>query len=162
MHTLALRPATQLAVLLAAMGSLAWAFVLLSDDRVLAIALPLGAAVVVIWRARHQWGLQGVVADALREHRDPGPGLREEVERAARVTLARNRTEEWLPSVVAVGVAVACASVAWLRSDPVVALPAIPLLALAVAVFMIIRRALQLAAWWLADPPHPHGTEAGA
>jgi hypothetical protein len=100
MHTLALRPATQLAVLLVAMGSLAWAFVLLSDDWVLAIALPLGATVVVTWRARHQWGLQGIVADALREHRDPGPGLREEVElgpiRQDREPPVLSTTEPWL------------------------------------------------------------------
>jgi hypothetical protein len=144
------------------MGSLAWAFGALFDDWVLAIALPLGSAVVGVWQARSKWGTRRMVADALREHRDPGPTLREEVDQAARVAAAGSRVDPWLTPLVAVAVAAACTAAAWVRSDPSVALPAVPLVAWAVAVFVIIRRAVRLAAWWLADPPQSNVAEAGA
>jgi hypothetical protein len=161
-YTVALRPATRLAVLLVAMGSLAWAFGVLFDDWVLAIVLPLGYAVVGVWQARSKWQTRRMVADALRDHRDPGPGLREEVDQAAWVAAAGSRMGPWLTPLVAVGVAAACVAVAWVHSDPSAGLPAIPLVAWAVAVFVIMRRAVRLADLWLADPPQSNVAEAGA
>jgi hypothetical protein len=48
------------------------------------------------------------------------------------------------------------------HSDPSAGLPAIPLVAWAVAVFVIMRRAVRLADLWLADPPQSNVAEAGA
>jgi hypothetical protein len=121
--------------------------------------MPLGFSLVGIWQARGKWATRRIVADALREHRDPGPGHREDVDQAA---MAGSRVDPWLTPLVALGVAAACAVTAWARSDPTVALPALPLMAWAITVFLVMRRAVRLAAWWLADPPTQAAAGTGA
>jgi hypothetical protein len=124
--------------------------------------MPLGFSLVGIWQARGKWATRRIVADALCEHRDPGPRHWEDVDQAARAAMAGSRMDPWLTPLVALGVAAACAVTAWVRSDSTVALPAVPLMAWAITVFLVMRRAVRLAAWWLADPPAQASAGIGA
>lgn len=90
---------------------------------------------------------------AVREHRDPGPGLRAEADAQARAMLAVPAADRWVPGLLLGGLAVACVVVAVVRQDLSVAFPAPLLVALAVATFVLRRRTEAAADRWLTDPP---------
>jgi hypothetical protein len=94
-----------------------------------------------------------VVGAALRAHTDPGPAFRTAVDAAATRRLAASAVDRWGPTVVSVLVAAACAATAVLRSDPLVALPVLPLLLLAWVADASRRRQEALAHRWIVDPP---------
>ena len=100
-----------------------------------------------------------VVGTALRAHADPGPAYRPAVDGAATQRLAASAVDRWGPTVVSVLVAAACAATAAIRSDPLVALPVLPLLLLAWVADASRRRQEALAHRWIADSPAPAEAE---
>ncbi|MBJ7451090.1 MAG: hypothetical protein JHC71_03275 [Blastococcus sp.] len=142
-------------VVLAAELLLAWAFVLLWGW-IGAVGL-IGAG-VGLWlnsflvddAEREQ---RRVVGAALRAHADPGPAHRPAVDAAATQRLAASAVDRWGAPAVSVLVAAACAGTAVFREDPVVALPVLPLLALAWVADASRRRQEALAFRWITDPP---------
>lgn len=100
-----------------------------------------------------------VVGAALRAHADPGPAHRPAVDAAAIQRLAASGLDRWGAPAVLVVVAAACAVVTVVRADPVVALPVIPLLAVACLADASRRREEALAHRWIADPPAANGAD---
>ena len=96
-----------------------------------------------------------LVLTSLREHRDPGPDLRPDVDRAARRRVATERRNRWLLGIGIACVALVCVVSAVRRDAILDALPAFPLAVTVVAVFVLSRRSEAMADRWLADPPAP-------
>lgn len=149
------------AVLLAAELLIAWALVLLVGW--IGLVGLIGAGVALWFNsfllddgAREE---RRIARSALRAHADPGPAHRASVDGAATRRLAASVVDRWGATVVSVLVAAACAGVAVVRADPVVALPVVPLLVLAAVIDASRRREEALAHRWIADPPAP--AEAG-
>jgi hypothetical protein len=157
----ALRPATRLLLLAIGEGAVAWSHaVVLPDSWFLGLYLAIGALAVVLWPTMGQWRTRRVVADALREHRDPDQAHLGEVFQSARVALAVPRW--WLTSLLAGALAVTMLVVAIVRAEPVDALPGLLLLGWGAAAFVVLRRAGRLAERWLDDPPAPDPAEIAA
>jgi hypothetical protein len=118
---------------------------------------PLG---VILWRDHRTPAMrrdQDVAARAVAGHRDPGPAYRAVADERARSVLAHPRSDGWLPTVLLLGLAVACVVTAVVREDVSVALPAVPLGVVAALVPSWHRRRTTAAARWLDDPPYAQG-----
>jgi hypothetical protein len=142
-------------VVLAAELLITWALVLLVGWIALVGLIGVGVSLwfnsfLVDAAAREE---RRVVGAALRAHADPGPAHRPAVDGAATRRLAASAVDRWGPTVVSVLVAVACAGTAVFRADPLVALPVLPLLALAAVTDASRRHREALASRWIADPP---------
>jgi hypothetical protein len=152
-----LRPVARVALVIAALAAVLWAgIVLVGRGAVVGAAGGVtGVALAVLVTDRPARARERAGRAAVREHRDPGPDLRSEADAQARTILAASAIDRWGPAVVLLGLAVACGVVAFLRDDLPVALPAAPLLVLAIAAVVLRRRADDAADRWLADPPVP-------
>jgi hypothetical protein len=128
-----------------------------------ALGALIGSTIAQLWqtrRARERWPQQRAVDRALREHGDPGAAYRAAANQIARGRLARRTTAEIVVVTLIVGgPAVACVVMAAVRSDPTVALPAVPLTALAVWPGPAAEAGAREADRWLADPPFPRAGE---
>jgi len=116
----------------------------------------LGAPAMTWWQTFRTPAMrrgQDVPARALADHRDPGPELRASVDDRAWALLAAPRSNEWMQAAVCSTLAVACVAVALHRSVLSVAVPAAPLVVLAVVAPVLTRRRLLAASRWLDDPP---------
>ena len=114
---------------------------------------PAGTTWWQLYRTRELRQEANRAARALAAHRDPGPEHRAAADARARVLLAKPRSDEWLPGAMLLALAVACLVVALHRHDLAVALPAAPLVVLAVAITLLTRQRLLAASRWLDDPP---------
>lgn len=146
-------------VTLLVQAALAWALVELIGPEVLSgfVGATVGGLVIAWWRngrsVRTDPRLRAV-RTALRDHADPGPGLRDAVTDRARVTLGSPRSDTWVPPVLVGAPALACVVVAIVRGNVLTALPALPLAGFACG-FLALRHArLVRASRWLTDSPY--------
>lgn len=152
---MAVRPLPAVAVSVAFSAAVLWALVVLFDWFFAVLGLSSGLAVLVLTNDRGVRVRERGAREAVRAHRDPGPGLRTEADAQARTLLAASAVDRWGAPVVLLGLSAACVVTAILRGDPVDALPAAPLAALTPVAVALRRRADAAADRWLADPPAP-------
>jgi hypothetical protein len=128
-----------------------------------ALGAVIGMSLVLIWqvrRDRDRWAEQRAVDRALRDHRAPGPAYRAAADQRARARLAvPTGFAMFVVALIFGGPATACVVVAFLRGDPAVALPGIPLIALAFWLIRLTKREAVEAELWLRDPPSPRAGE---
>jgi hypothetical protein len=158
----ALRPTTRVALFVALEAVLFWAGFVLIGWGVLygvpggLVGIWLGSASLTDSATRSR---ERAARAAVREHRDPGPGLRTEADTQARTILAASAVDRWGPAMVLLGVASSCVVVAVVRNDPPVAFPSPALVVLTVVAVVLRRRVEAAADRWLADPPVPASDE---
>lgn len=149
------------ALLAAAEGAVVWAGFVLVGWVVIygAIGGHIGSMFGLFGTDRRVRTRERAACAAVRDHRDPGPDLRDEADTQARTMLAASVVDRWGPIAILLGLAVACVVVADFRDDLPVVFP-VPLLVALVAVIVALRRRTDAAAdRWLADPPFPATAE---
>lgn len=107
------------------------------------------------WRRREQYLVEVEVQATLRTGADPRPVLRSAVRQEARQVIRELPVAIGLLCAVSGVLALACAVVAVVRDDALVALPAVPCIAFAAWLLVRLRAARTGAQRWLADHPPP-------
>jgi hypothetical protein len=155
-NALPLSGAVRSALVLTSVAIVGWALVALFGWSGLpGVAGVAAIAGVSAWKSRAPAARaeQRAVTTALRTHTDAGSALRGVVTSTARHQLAAPAVDRWGPSAVIAALAAACVGTAIVRHEPSVALPAAPLVVIALVFFALIRRANTLAERWLTEPP---------
>jgi hypothetical protein len=149
------RPTRRLAVIVAYEVAVVWAVVLLVGWNGIGglVGGLVGFAIVSLGFDREAHARERAARTAVREHRDPGPDLRDEADVQARLTLGASPMNRWGAPVLALALAAGCIVAAVMRADASFAYPAALFLAVAVAAGLLRHRAEVAADRWLADPP---------
>jgi hypothetical protein len=149
-------PTARVAVKVLVLVVVCWSlFGLLGWHAVVGVLGGLGAVVGIFATERTFRTRERAAWRAVRNHRDPGSGFRDEADAQARRLLAAPAVDRWGAAVLLVALAIACVVVGVNGSDLLVALPAPILLLLTPGVVLLRRQDEQAADRWLADPPVP-------
>lgn len=149
----AIRPGTRLVVEMASLAILSWGLFLFIDRwwvAVLPLVFPTIGALLNTCRGRDS---QQRVADAIGQHRDPGPAWRDQADRAAATTAGMPGWKTWQDAWLLAAAGVAGLVLAIVLRDVWLLGPTVASAGLVVLQVVLLRRARSAAARWLADPP---------